>query len=176
MPSAIVTTVGAANANSYVDVTAADNYFDDRLDAAVWTAAVTADKTRALLMAANRLQNENWLGNRVTSTQRLAWPRTNARKVDPVGAGFGYHAYGYGYSFTEVYKSDEIPQPVKDAQCELALAYLDGFDDGEEDSVDSFTADGVSFKLRASRSDGELPPRVTQLIGALIAGNRLVRA
>jgi DnaT-like ssDNA binding protein len=176
MPSVIVTTVGAANANSYVDVTAADNYFDDRLDAAVWTAAVTADKTRALLMAANRLQNENWLGNRVTSTQRLAWPRIDVAKVDPVGAAFGYGGrWGYGYQFSEVYKSDEIPQPVKDAQCELALAYLEGFDDGEEDAVDSFSADGVSVEFRASRPDGGLPPRVRQLIGGLIGGNRLVR-
>src|SRR5262245_17788702 len=175
MPSAIVTTVGSANSNSYVDVSTADAYFDDRLAAALWTAAITADKTRALLMAANRPQVENWLGNRVTSTQRLAWPRIGAAKVDPIGVGYGFGYHGYGYQFAETYKSDEIPQPVKDAQCELALAYLGGFDDGEEDAVDSFSADGVAFKFRASRPDGELPPRVTQLIGALIAGNRLVR-
>src|SRR5262245_50628907 len=164
MPSAIVTTVGSANSNSYVDVAAADAYFDDRLDAAVWTAAVTADKTRALLMAANRLQVENWLGNRVTTAQQLAWPRVDVAKVDPVGAGLGYgYPHGYGLGFGEFYKSDEIPQQVKDAQCELALAYLGGFDDGGEDVMDSFSADGVSVKFRASKPEGGLPPRVLQL-------------
>jgi hypothetical protein len=179
MPSAIVTTVGAANANSYIDVGPVDAYFDDRLDAAAWTGAVSADKTRALLMAAQRLDRENWLGNRVTTSQRLAWPRIGVEKIDPVGVGFGYGGYwgysGYGYQFSEVYKSDEIPQQVKDAQCELALAYLEGFDDGEEDAMDSFLADGVSVKFRQSRPDGVLPPRVQQLIGGLIEGNRLVR-
>src|SRR5262245_44913249 len=170
------TTIGGANANSYLNVADVTAFFDARLNSAAWTTAVADDKTRALLMAANRLQVENWLGNRVTSTQRLAWPRIGVQKVDPVGTGygFGYH-YGYGYQSTEIYKSDEIPQPVKDAQCELALAYLEGFDDGGEDAMDSFSAEGVSIKFRASRPDGGLPPRVQQLIGALIGGNRLVR-
>jgi DnaT-like ssDNA binding protein len=170
------TAIGGANANSYVTLDEAESYHDSRLNSAAWTGATSDDKTRALLMAADRLQAENWLGNRVATTQRLAWPRVDVAKVDPVGAGFGYGGrWGYGYQFTEVYKSDEIPQLVKDAQCELTLAYLEGFDDGAKDALDSFTTDGTTMKFRQSRPDGELPPRVMQLIGGLIAGNRLVR-
>jgi DnaT-like ssDNA binding protein len=170
-------TVGGASANSYVTAEEAETFLDSRLNADAWTGVGVDDKTRALLMAAQRLDRENWLGNRVTTTQRLAWPRVDVAKVDPVGVGFGGWGFGtHSYAWwSEVYKSDEIPQSVKDAQCELALAYLEGFDESGDDAIDSFSADGVSVKHRQSRPDGGLPPKVLQLIGGLIAGNRLVR-
>src|SRR5262245_1477883 len=172
------TTVGGASANSYVALLDAENYLDARLNAGAWTGATSDDKTRALLMAARRLEVENWLGNRVKSTQRLAWPRLDVAKVDPIGMGYGA-GYGYqwwAYPSTEYYKSDEIPQQVKDAQCELALAYLEGFDDATDEGIDSFAADGVTVKFRSERPASGLPPRVMQLIGALVAGNMLIRA
>src|SRR5262249_16056974 len=143
MPLEIIATIGATDANSFVTMAEAENYHNARLNSAAWTDANADDKARALLMAANRLQLENWLGNRGTTTQRLAWPRLAVGKIDPVSVGFGYGGnWGYGGNyayFTEVYQSNEIPQPVKDAQCELALAYLEGFDDGAEDAIDSFS-------------------------------------
>jgi hypothetical protein len=169
------TTTGGAIANSYVTVEEAENFLDARLNAGAWTNAKPDDKKRALLMAANRLDRENWLGNRVTSVQRLAWPRTGAAKVDSVGIGYGFAGHSWGWGYGETYSTDEIPQPVKDAQCELALAYLEGFDESGDDAIDSFSQDGVSVKFRASRPDGGLPPKVAQLIGGLIAGTRLVR-
>jgi hypothetical protein len=57
----------------------------------------------------------------------------------------------------------------------LALAYLEGFDESGEDAIDSFSMEGVSVNHRQSRPDGGLPPKVMQLIGGLIAGNRLIR-
>jgi hypothetical protein len=81
---------------------------------------------------------------------------------------------GYNNFYGEEYLSTEIPQAIKDAQCELALSYLDGFDDGEEDAIDSFSADGVSVKFRSSTSGG-FPPPVTLLISGLIQGLRLMR-
>src|SRR5262249_50443542 len=142
-------TIGGANANSYVDVAAADLYFDDQLNSSKWTAASTADKTRALLMAANRLQIENWLGGRVKTTQRLAWPRLDVREVDPIGMGYGTgYGYGYGYFSTEYYRSDEIPQPVKDSQCEFALVFLSGGGGGvAAGTIESFTVDALSVKF-----------------------------
>jgi DnaT-like ssDNA binding protein len=169
-------TIGGLAANTYVAIDEAENFLDSRLNAGAWTNASPEDKKRALLMAAARLDRENWLGTRVTAEQRLAWPRIDVQKVDPVGSGFGgFYGHSWGWGYGEVYRSDEIPQPVKDAQCELALAYLEGFDDGAEDAIDSFSLDGVSVKHRASRPDGGPPPRVLQLIGPLIGGNRLVR-
>lgn len=172
MPLAIDSTIGGASANSYVELADAETYHDSRLNSDAWSRANEDNQTRALLMAANRLQDENWLGNRVTTAQRLAWPRINAAKVDPVGAVFGYQGYGYSYHFTEVYKTDEIPQPVKDAQCELALAYLEGY---PGTVVTELKADGVAVEMEHPALPGGLPPRVMRLIAGLIGGNRLTR-
>jgi hypothetical protein len=167
-------TIGGASANSYIEIEDADNYHDSRLSASAWFDASPDDRKRGLLMSAQRLDRENWLGGRVARTQRLAWPRIGVTKVDSVGACYAGFGWGWG-GFGEQYSSTEIPQPVKDAQCELALAYLQGFDDGAEEAIDSFSEDGVSVKLRQSKPHGGLPPRVMQLIGGLIAGNQLIR-
>jgi hypothetical protein len=174
--SALDITIGGNASNTFISIDDAETYLDSRLNSEAWTGAAPDDKTRALLMAAKRLQVENWLGNRVTTTQRLAWPRISVAKVDQVGFGYGgFYGQPWGWGYGEQYLTTEIPQPVKDAQCELALAYLEGFDDGGEEAIDSFSADGVSVKNRQSRPDGGLPPRVVQLISGLIAGNRIIR-
>jgi hypothetical protein len=169
-------TVGGASTNSYVTVAEADTYFDARLNTEAWT--TTADnRTRALLMAAQRLDRENWLGNRVTSTQRLAWPRMYVEKVDGIGVGYGWgYGGGYGWPFGDVYSSTEIPQRIKDAQCEIALAFLDGFDESGGDAMGSFTADGVSVKFSSQSPSSALPFVAGQLLSGLIAGNVLMRA
>jgi len=176
MPSTIITTIGAANANSYIDVAAADSYFDDQLNVTKWTAAITADKQRALLSAAARLQDENWLGSRVNSIQRLAWPRIGVAKVDGVGPGYGW-GYGYGYYCGEHYRSDEIPQPVKDAQAELALVLLSGGGGGASaGAIESFTVDGLNVKFAGQGAVATVDDsRARALISGLVAGNELMR-
>ncbi len=176
MPSPIVTTIGAANANSYVEVAAADIYLGDRLNATFWTGAVADDKTRALIQAANRLQIENWLGDRVTTTQRLAWPRIGVAKVDPAGGGYGL-GYGGGYCFSDYYRSDEIPQPVKDAQCELALSLLANGAPPIPGTrrVKNFSADGLSVAYEYIGLPGVLSDEVLGLIAGLVAGNISMR-
>lgn len=173
----IDTTIGGAAANSYVTEAEAEAYHDARLNTSTWTSATADDKKRALLMAANRLQIENWLGSRVNTTQRLAWPRLYVQKVDGIGAGYGWgYGYGaYGWLFGEVYLSTEIPQRIKDAQCELALGFLEGFDQDDQEAMDSISADGISFKFRSQRQSGVLPPKVIELIAGLTQGNVLVR-
>lgn len=176
MPSTIITTIGAANANSYLDVAAADLYFDDRLDAAKWTAAVTADKTRALLQAAARMQDQNWLGNRVNTIQRLAWPRVGVAKIDQAGGWYGL-GYGGGYYFYDYYRSDEIPQPVKDSQCEFALLFLSGGGGGvAAGTIESFTIDGLNVKFAGQGAVSAVDDsRAKALIAGLVAGNVLMR-
>jgi hypothetical protein len=173
---ALDNTIGGASANSYVLETDAQSYLDARLNSDAWMNAIADDKTRALLMAAQRLDRETWLGERVNITQRLAWPRIGVAKVDGVSSFYGgFYSYGWGWGYGEQYLSTEIPQVIKDAQCELALEYLGGFDDGGDDAIDSFSADGVSVKHRQSRPDGLLPPKVARLIAGLVAGNVLIR-
>lgn len=165
----LTTTIGGSTSNSYASLDDFESYCDERLNVDVFWEADDDDRSRALLMAARRLNRENWRGSPVFATQALAWPRSDVVKPDPV-RGLDLSYYG------DEYLTTEIPQIIKDAQCELALAYLDGFDDGEEDSIDSFSADGVSVKFRGSRPSGSLPAAVSQLIGGLLRGNRLVRA
>ena len=184
MPSAIDTTIGGANANSYVaigGVGGADAYFDDRPSATAWTGATTDDKTRALLEATRRLQRQNWLGGKVTAIQALAWPRVGVQKVDQVGAGYtfgwGYgYSYGYGY-LNEVYRTDEIPLPVKHAEMELALFLLINGAPPVPNTrrITSFSADGLSVNYEYIGIATALPDEVNGLISALIEGNKLVR-
>lgn len=163
MPSTIVETVGSASANSYVTLDEAVTYFGDRLNTDAWDAAESGEgRNKALLMACKRLERENWLGNRVTTTQALSWPRYYVEKVDGVSC--------------EYYAATEIPQQVKDAQCELALAFLSGYGQSGGNTIKSFTADGFSVSFGETRSETALPESVSRLLAPLIRGPQLVRA
>src|SRR5215475_3175217 len=178
MPSTIVTTIGSPSANSYISVVDGDAYFDDRLDAAKWTAAQTADKTRALLQAAKQMQFENWLGSRVNSTQAMAWPRVGVAKIDAISFGYSGHSHGYGYGYwypKEVYLPTEIPQPVKDAQAELALDLLSGVSGGAgAPTIQSFTLDGLNVQMSGNTTI-VATSRAGRLISTLVVGNQLQR-
>lgn len=166
----LIVTVGGSTSNSFVSLADAQSFHNLNLGSDAWFAAEEGDQVRALVKAARRLNQENWLGSRVTDTQALSWPRNGAEKVDNRTNYYG------GYYCTNLYSDTEIPQQIKDAQCLLALAYLDGFADGEGDSIQSWQADDVSITYRQARPDGLLPSEVTRLIGALIQGPRLIRS
>jgi hypothetical protein len=179
MAVAINTVVGASDANSYCDEATASAYFDARLNIAAWIDASPDDRARALVMAARRLDQENWQGERVTTTQKLAWPRSGVSKVDAVeayGLGIGY-PFGWGSGVGDWYLTTEIPQPVKDAQCELALSLLAQATDGNagERRVKNFSADGISVNYEYTAPVGSLPSEAMRLISGLIQGPRLMR-
>ncbi len=184
--STLITTVGGTTSNSYVSLQELTDYRDlNRLDAAGFDGAEPDDKIRALLMAARKLERENWQGDRASSLQALAWPRSGVLKPDGTGVYSGSenlgagaltsYRGGYGIYFAnygEQYKSTEIPKPIKDAQCELALAYLDGF--GEEDSqITSYSMDGLSVQKQLPTKS--LPDTVAELLSGLVQGFRLMR-
>lgn len=122
MPLVIVSTPGAANANSYQEVSEIDAYFEGRasLDPA-WGDAV--DSKEALAVMGTRLLDASmrgvkllvtgegsyyrigrkWNGSPASSTQRLAFPRTGL-----------YHENGAAVA------ADEIPWELKEAHAELA--------------------------------------------------------
>lgn len=185
MPSTIVTTVQASTSNSYVTVAAARTYFDDRLHGQTFREASEDDQTRALIQAASRLNDVYWNGSRVISTQALAWPRYGVIKRDGVGFGSsdnyalasprsGYGIYGSGIG--EFFDSTTIPQFVKDAQCELALAYLEGFADGGGSRMTKVSQDGLAYEKEYAQPLGALPERVVRLISPYIQGSVKVRA
>lgn len=188
--STLVVTVGGSTSNSYVTLQQFADYRDlYRINADAFDSAAPDDKVRALLMAARRLDRENWRGAKADSSQAMAWPRYDVPKRDGSlvggdsipGAGVllgprgGYGIY-VGGAWGEQYESTEIPQPIKDSQCELAIAYLEGFETQEGQSITQFQADGISIKYSSSSNSGSLPPAVMQLISGLVQGPRLTRA
>jgi len=124
MAITIVATVGAANANSYLTVTTADNIIEGLIedeDVTAWASATTDQKNRALYTSAIRLDRERFLGAKATDTQSMQWPRTGVRKPDTY-----INTYTVGFPFrisTDYFTDTEIPDQITKAQAILA-AYL----------------------------------------------------
>jgi hypothetical protein len=126
-------TVGGASSNSYVTLEEANTYLAGRLHADTWTSASDSDKEKALLTACRHVEQlRYWDGNRPAFTdprQRLTFPRV--QDIDADGAFI-------------------IPQSVKEAQCEEALALLARGAEQESrralqaSGVRSFAVDGLS--------------------------------
>jgi hypothetical protein len=171
----LVTTIGSPNANSYRSLAEANAYFEARLNHGAWAQETSDRRIQALLDAAVRLDQINWLGARVDAVQALAWPRIGVAKRD--GADVYTYAWAGSWpaSYGEQYRTDEIPKVVKDAQCELAFAYLNGSGGGDEDEVKSFSADGMSVTFDQPKLAGALPAEVARLIAGLISPHRRVR-
>lgn len=159
MSVAIVTTVGGSTANSYVTVAEATAYFAGRLDAGDWTDAGTTSpetQSNALVMAARRLDQERFKGVRVDASQALQWPRYGVEKPD-----LAYSVLA-GPLLEEAlwYTTTEIPQRIKDAQMELALALLkstDLLDDTGLDAFKNIKVGPIDITPRAGQEAGELP-------------------
>lgn len=132
MPSTLVETVGAANANTYVTLAEANTYFGDRLHSTAWDAASDSEKTQALIMGARVLDTRvEWKGAKSSQTQAMDWPRAyvedrDFKTVPPsVVVMFDNEAIVYLDSAT-------VPNFIKWAQCEQALALL-----GEDITLDA---------------------------------------
>ncbi len=125
-------TVGAANANSYISLTEANELIEGLIaddDVIAWEAGSTSDdyRNRALYTAAQRIDRERFLGARATDTQAMQWPRTGVRKPDTY---INTYATGFPFRITTDYFTDtEIPDQLKKAQAVLA-AYLNNNKDG----------------------------------------------
>jgi len=115
MPSALIPTVAASNANTYATLAEAETYFGDRLHVSEWTGASTAQKNTALLMAARRIDQSEFEGVRYKVDQSMAWPRLGTFDDD-------------GFSIAV----SVVPQRVKWAQMEEALGVLRSSEDPDK--------------------------------------------
>lgn len=116
----IETGIGRPDADSYISVADASTYHANRGNVA-W-AALPDDLSReqALRKATDYLEQAyraRWAGQRVSTTQALAWPRAWVPMKDAPG--------GYGTCST-YYPSDAVPADVKRACAELALKAATG--------------------------------------------------
>jgi hypothetical protein len=141
MPSTLVTTAGATDANAYVSRAEATAIIDNLPLAAsrlVWTAAATADQDRAILYATVLLDRAfQWVGTRVTTTQALEWPRYVYST---------YYGWSDGGSYDFSIDSTTIPERVKQATAEYARQLLDA--DRTADASTTGSAGGIK-KLKA---------------------------
>jgi len=100
-------TLGAVDANSYVNLAEADAYFEDRMHSSAWDAVT--DQEPMLISASQMLDwYIRWKGVKATSEQSMLWPRSGAIRPDG----------------TEI-ADDVLPPEVKTAVYELALASID---------------------------------------------------
>jgi hypothetical protein len=79
MTLTIDATIGGVNSNSYITIARATEIADyDIIERVDWYVANADDKIRALVSATRQLDTLPWVGLRATTTQALAWPRTDA--------------------------------------------------------------------------------------------------
>ena len=103
MSITIDATVGGADANSYVSIAEADAYFEAVLTFTDSWSALDTDKKSARLVAAQRaIDRFNFRSEREDEDQALKFPLAMQENDD-------------------VWPETEIPQPVKDAQCEMVI-------------------------------------------------------
>jgi len=132
MPT-LITTSGAADANSYANVAEADLYHEGRLHDDAWDNV--DDKEAALIWSTQVLNGlVVWTGAATDGIQRLSWPRNGM-----------YTRNGYPIPNTE------IPPDLKAAQCELArqlsVTDLTADNDVIKQDIRSLTAGSVSLSF-----------------------------
>lgn len=180
MALVLVATVGAANANSFTTVAAADAYFDGRPFASAWTSATTGAKEQALVYASTILNQQRWKGARGTTTvlgqtQALAWPRRWAPTLESDAAPDFISEY-FVDTTLGYYSELTIPTPIVQATCELALEILragttDPFSKDDTRNIKTETVDVISTTYfdPGQRAYGlALFPTVANLIAPLL--------
>ena len=118
--------------NTYVTLADAHTYFESRLNATDWERSSQPRQQQALLTAMRILETLPWIGAPLLVTQPLAWPRVatcpaereNRKRIQTgyetlTGATRGlYDRRGRAWQVSA------IPAPIRNAQCEIALAML----------------------------------------------------
>lgn len=128
----LITTPGAANADSYASVVEADACNAQNLYASGWATAASADKESALRMATRLLDSmpAAWTGAAANAAvQALGWPRTGMKNRN------NYPIPSSGAS--------SIPGNLKCAQAEYARLLLENDLTGAGASGSSVAASGI---------------------------------
>ncbi len=158
---AIDAAVGDESSNSYVTLEEAAAYFGARLHADAWAGASESDREKALLQACRRIERSRPLVNR----RPYGYPTVPAESLvyDSLAPSNPNQALSFPRKKDRNSSGDyAIPQPVKDAQCEEALALLALGAEQERRAalqaagVTSFSVDGLSETYAAGASQHPL--------------------
>ena len=162
---AIDATVSGSAANSYVTLAEAQAYFAGRFPSTDWDDATEPHMERALLTGTKRLDRADFrgvpryplTGTATGTTQALKWPRQGVTNEE-------------GWTYLDTV----IPQPIKEAQMELAYAVLSGDLSLAASGLEQFDEAKVGpleVKIRHQRKSGDLPEVVRRLIRPLTTGS-----
>lgn len=171
---ALVTTVGGASANSYGDADGAAAYFLATGRADQWDRAVAGLPEAWLLRAMPYLEAQEYPGSRASSTQALEFPRVGGHPstLTPTTTSVTglYDLRG------RFWASTAIPQPLKDAQYEQALAMAENeqwLSDSYRQS--SVTAGSATLQKRTGWELGTLCKVATVRLTGLLLSQRGVK-
>ena len=117
---ALVATVGAANADSYITLAEADAYLAARFGAEAWEALGDELKEKALKQATRELDRHRFRSSKATTVQALQFPRWDQEEA-----------------------LTELPPCVKDACAEQALSLVVNSATGGRSERQKLRADGV---------------------------------
>lgn len=133
--------------NSYIDINGADEYFAGRLHAESWGETSDADKEKALKQATKEIDRQLLRGRKTNPEQELAFPR---------------------------YPDTEVPEAVKEACCEVALALLERGNNQrrklQQEGVQSFTLGNMSETYAAGAGRGLLSQEAKELLRPWLIG------
>jgi phage gp36-like protein len=132
---------------SYCTTEYADEYFAGRLHAERWGETSDADKEKALRQATKEIDRQLLKGRKATDTQELAFPR---------------------------YPDEEVPEAVKEACCEIALALLERGNSQrrklQQEGVQSFTLGNMSETYAPGSGRGLLSQEAKELLRPWLLG------
>lgn len=156
MPVAITVEdgTGLENSNSYVTLAEANTYFDSHPQNAGWSGLASDDLRNRYLVTAARVLDScfEFNGFKVNQSQAMQWPRQGAvdRNSGNTGQRVSRSTIQDGY-----FPDDEVPQGVKDAQCEMARFLIAGnrMDDAPGTGIREFELTG---SIRVAFEKGQL--------------------
>jgi hypothetical protein len=133
---------------SYCTIEYADEYFSDRLHAESWGQAYEIEKEKALKQAIKAIDRLPLKGRKADTTQTLAFPR---------------------------YPDTEVPEAVKEACCEEALAILERGNSQrrrlQQEGVQSFSLGNMSETYAAGAGKGLLSQEAKELLRPWLLGS-----
>ena len=133
--------------NSYIDIEGANEYFENRLHAESWGQADDETKEKALWQATRSIDRMPLRGRKTDLHQPLAFPR---------------------------YPDTELPEAVKEACCEEALALLESGNSQrrklQQEGVQSFTLGNMSETYIAGAGKGLLSQEAKELLRPWLIG------
>ena len=133
--------------NSYIDIAGANEYFAGRLHAESWAGADDSTKEKALRQATKTIDRQLLIGRKTNPEQELAFPR---------------------------YPDTEVPEAVKEACCEEALAILEIGNSQrrklQQEGVQSFSLGNMSETFAAGAGKGLLSQEAKELLRPWLLG------